>query len=258
MSGLDGLTLLTLRGEDDFAEARRAIEARGGRALPCPMIELADPDDWSALDDALRRLSKLDWIVFTSAHAARFFLKRFDQNGISRDRLSAIKLACIGPATERVLNEEKLDAAFVSPKASAKDFFQAFQSKFPSRGATVLLPLSNIALRTLPEAFACVGAQVIEATAYQNKPASFVSDQARDALAKGAVDWALFTSPSTVRNLFACLERESLDSSFHKASIGPSTSAALRELNQSVDAEADPHTFEGLLDAVQQASLSDQ
>jgi uroporphyrinogen III methyltransferase/synthase len=71
-----------------------------------------------------------------------------------------------------------------------------------------------------------------------------------DALAAAAgADWITFTSASTVRFL-AEAAGGALPAGPRLASIGPATSAALREHGREPDLEADPHTPDGLIDAL--------
>ena len=66
-------------------------------------------------------------------------------------------------------------------------------------------------------------------------------------------DWITFTSASTVRFL-AEAAGGTLPEGPRLASIGPATSAALREHGREPDLEADPHTPDGLVDALIRSS----
>ena len=70
----------------------------------------------------------------------------------------------------------------------------------------------------------------------------------KEALTQKA-DWITFTSSSTVKNLLAVTGREAL-AGIKVASIGPVTSATAREAGLTVNVEADPHTIEGLVEAI--------
>jgi uroporphyrinogen-III synthase len=63
-------------------------------------------------------------------------------------------------------------------------------------------------------------------------------------------NWITFTSSSTVKNFIACAGRDALEG-VKVASIGPITSATIREHGLTVDVEADPHTVAGLVAAIQ-------
>ena len=73
-------------------------------------------------------------------------------------------------------------------------------------------------------------------------------DDATAAAAREA-DYLTFTSASTVRFFVAAAGAEALQGP-RLASIGPATSEALREHGAEPDLEADPHTPDGLVDAL--------
>ena len=67
-------------------------------------------------------------------------------------------------------------------------------------------------------------------------------------LGRDEVDWLTFTSSSTVKNFFSAVAVGVVRASrVRSASIGPSTSAALRAVGIEPAVEADPHTIDGLV-----------
>ncbi len=72
---------------------------------------------------------------------------------------------------------------------------------------------------------------------------------ARDALRSGAVDAVTFTSASTVRGFVRALG--AVKGNPKVVCIGPVTARAAREHGLTVHAVANPHTIEGLADAVE-------
>ena len=92
------------------------------------------------------------------------------------------------------------------------------------------------------------GAVVDVVEAYRTIIPADAAVRAKEALAHKP-DWITFTSSSTVTNLLAVTGREML-AGIKVASIGPVTSATAREAGLTVDVEAEPHTIEGLVDAI--------
>ncbi|MEX0866555.1 MAG: uroporphyrinogen-III C-methyltransferase, partial [Pirellulales bacterium] len=79
---LFGQTILVTRPQHQAAEFARRFEELGARCLSQPAIEIAEPKSWSAVDDALARISTYNWLVFASANGVRFLLDRLlDQHG---------------------------------------------------------------------------------------------------------------------------------------------------------------------------------
>ena len=73
-----------------------------------------------------------------------------------------------------------------------------------------------------------------------------------NAIREGTVDWLTFASPSSVDGFFEHVPADVVVSGGIKvASIGPVTSARLKQLGVKVDVTAEEHTLDGLLNAVE-------
>ncbi|MGB3055498.1 MAG: uroporphyrinogen-III synthase, partial [Acidimicrobiales bacterium] len=96
------------------------------------------------------------------------------------------------------------------------------------------------------------GWEVDDVAAYRTAPAAVSEDTATQIAAADAV---VFMSSSSVANLVDAIGLERVPSTV--ASIGPITSAAVRQAGLDVAVEADPHTAPALLAALVD-HLSDQ
>jgi uroporphyrinogen III methyltransferase/synthase len=115
----------------------------------------------------------------------------------------------------------------------------------------ILCPRADIAPPDLVDALGERGAIVREVAAYRTVPDGSRSGEVAELIKKGEIDWVTFTSSSTVRNFFGVIAPELVSASDVKvASIGPATSATLRELGFAPTIEADSHTIDGLVDAI--------
>ena len=97
---------------------------------------------------------------------------------------------------------------------------------------------------------------VDDVACYRTEPESEDEHGMAARLLEEGADWILFTSASTVENFQGRFDLPELVRKFpglRSASIGPETSKALRKLNVEPALEADPHTLEGMVDAVEQA-----
>ena len=124
----------------------------------------------------------------------------------------------------------------------AEGLIAAFD-KFEVNLLHLLLARAAAARDVVPEALRDRGADVDVVEVYRNTlPAvgqPFPSDP----------DWITFTSASTVKNLLALGPREQWEH-VKLASIGPETSAALRQHQLAVTVEAKPSTQEALAAAI--------
>lgn len=118
-------------------------------------------------------------------------------------------------------------------------------------GRRVLLPRADIAPAELPTSLAACGAQVTEVVAYRTVAECQDSAALAARLGRREIDWLTFTSSSTVKNLVAAIDPAAIiKSRVLIGSIGPSTSAALREFGLEPTVEADPHTTDALAEAL--------
>ena len=123
-----------------------------------------------------------------------------------------------------------------------------------------LLPRVQHGGRTvLADAFGEAGVRVVEVAAYDSRCPEHMAEPAATALAAGAVDAIAFTSGKTATHTAQLMEmRFGSEWKQHLngvavVSIGPQTSRSCSEHFGRVDAEADPHDLEGLVEACTQA-----
>ena len=64
LSGRSVLITRPVRAEEDPLD--KAMRAAGANVVWLPALEIAPPDDFGPLDEALQVLETFDWVVFTS------------------------------------------------------------------------------------------------------------------------------------------------------------------------------------------------
>ncbi len=119
---------------------------------------------------------------------------------------------------------------------------------FPAGSGRVLLPQAAGARPTLSEGLVAAGWEVATAEAYRTIPAR---PTAAALAAASRADAITFTSASTVTGYLDVAGPDGLPPVV--VSIGPVTSAAAARAGLGVSVEAEPHTVEGLVDAVVRA-----
>ncbi|HET8655031.1 MAG TPA: uroporphyrinogen-III synthase [Longimicrobiaceae bacterium] len=254
---LSGLRVMVTRTREQAPELVRAVEGRGGRAVEFPTIRIEEPADAEALVSALQRVGEYDWIVFTSVNGVGRFFDVLRSIGRDTRSLGRARVAAIGPATAAALERHGVRADLVPERFVSESIADRLDEKgVDLRGARVLLPRADLARAALPELLRERGALVDEVTAYRIVPDSDAADEARAALDAGEVDFVTFTAGSTVRYFVDAVGADV--GRARVASIGPITSAALRELGMPVDVEATEHTTDGLVRALGHAARSDR
>ena len=205
--------------------------------------------NWSAVDEAITALDRLDWLVFSSANGVRYFLARVCEGDRDLRVLGKLKIAAIGPATAAELARFHLKADVTPDEFRAESLVQALQGG--ARGKRFLLVRASRGREVLKDELKKAGAIVEEIVAYESidveKPAPEVAEQ----MAAGKIDWTTVTSSAIARSL-ARMFGDSLQQT-KLVSISPVTSATLRELGLAPAAEAKEYTMAGVVAAIRES-----
>jgi uroporphyrinogen III methyltransferase/synthase len=236
---LFGRTIVVTRAREQASVLSARLEDLGAEVLELPAIEIAP------LAFTLPDLARFGWLVFTSANGVRaFFDDGLAPAGLDARALAGLRIAAIGPGTDRALARRGLHADLVPEQFVAESLLDAFPDP-SAAGERVLLARAEVARDAMPDGLAARGYEVEVLPVYETRPAT--PDPALLArVADGRFDAVTFTSSSTVDNF--CAQVPTLPDPFPLVvSIGPITSATARERGLRVDAEADPHTIDGLV-----------
>jgi uroporphyrinogen III methyltransferase/synthase len=236
---LFGRTVVVTRAREQASVLSARLEELGAEVLELPAIEIA-PRGFTLPD-----LSGFGWLVFTSANGVRAF---FDDGLAAADldarALAGLRIAVIGPGTERALARSGLRADLVPERFVAESLLDAFPDP-AAPGERVLLARAAVARDILPDGLRARGYEVAVLPVYETRPAT--PDPAVLArIAEGRFDAVTFTSSSTVEN-FCAQVAPFPDPSPKVVTIGPVTSATAARHGLHVDAEADEHSIDGVV-----------
>src|ERR1044071_7438506 len=83
---LAGRMVVVTRAAAQAAEFVKEIEEYGAKVIVCPTIEIAEPESYERLDEAIDHLYGYDWLIFTSSNAIEFFLRRLKNRSVNVER----------------------------------------------------------------------------------------------------------------------------------------------------------------------------
>jgi uroporphyrinogen-III synthase len=246
--------ILVTRSPHQASDLADRLRALGVDPILIPTIEIADPTTFAPLDAALAHLNTFHWLLFTSANAVEAFHRRSTPTSYSLLPASCLT-AAIGPATARALEAIGLAPTLIPPQAVAESLATALlpHALQPDGSPTrFLLIRAEEAREHLPETLRAAGAEVTIAPAYRTLTPAGSLEALSNLFRDNAPDAITFTSSSTARNLFTLLHSASitLPAGVALASIGPITSATLRELGHPPDVEAAEATPASLAEIV--------
>lgn len=251
---LFGKTILVTRSRDQASEFSERLTRLAARVIEFPTINIAEPDDFKPMDDAIKEIGLFDWLIFTSVNGVdAFFNRLFKLDKDIRD-LKGVKICAIGPATAEKIKDLHLKVDCQPPKYVAESVVEELKRLQEVKDKRFLIPRADIARSYLPEALKAIGAYVREVVAYKTILAEPRDLKIVDSLKDGEIDLVTFTSSSTVRNFVKMIGKGNLSAAINNkvqfASIGPITTDTAKELGINIAVEAKEYTIPGLVDAI--------
>jgi uroporphyrinogen III methyltransferase/synthase len=247
-----GKRVVVTRSREQASDLSRRIEDLGGEAWEFPVIEIAEPEDFGPMDEAIGRIESYHWMIFTSVNGVDSFFRRMRHHGRDIRDVKGARICAIGPKTRERLEELCLQVEYVPAEYRAEAVLAGLEGKLVP-GERVLLPRADIARTILPETLARMGAIVDNVVAYRTVRGDGESALLREMLEEGMIHYVTFTSSSTVRNFVELLGADRIQQLLENVklvSIGPITSEAARDLGLTIDMEASEYTIDGLVDVL--------
>lgn len=250
---LAGCRIVVTRTREQAGELSAALSALGADVMELPTIRIADPTDRRDFAEAVVDSPHYDWLVFSSPNGVQRFFRAFFAVYEDIRELGGARIAAVGPATAAELKKYGLMVDVMPQKAVAEELVAEFDRKADDFGGvanvTMLWVHSEQGRDVIYKELMKRQAIVDECIAYNTVPETEDPTGARTRLAQEGADVITFTSSSTVRNFMAL--NIPLPKGCRIASIGPVTTATLREFGLTPHAEAREHTIPGLVQAVQ-------
>jgi uroporphyrinogen III methyltransferase / synthase len=255
---LFGRTIVITRALAQAGEFVAELEKYGARVLLCPTIEIAEPESYDRLDEAIDHLFGYDWIIFTSVNSVEYFLRRLQTRGSEVSALDDLRVCAIGEATAETLHEARVHVDLVPDEFKAEGAFAALEKFLGGHdevsGVNFLIPRAAAARDFLPRALEDAGARVDVVTAYRTvQPEGLDRGRVSAMLAGGAADCIAFTSSSTVRNLARLFDTNDLSDILRGvavACIGDVTANTAEEFGLKVDIQPKEFTIPALANAI--------
>ncbi len=252
---LTGVRILVGRARHQASALSAQLKKLGAEIVEIPFIEIRKPRSYKPLDSALKSIADYDWLILTSVNGVEALSARMKHLRISAKHFNHLKIAAIGPATREEIENLALKVAVVPQRYIAESVVESLKGKV--EGKRVLLARAKVARDVIPRELRKMGAQVEVVEAYETVVPTSSRTRLRSIMKdpKRRPHVVTFTSSSTVRNFVALLggrghrPHTGLEG-IHFASIGPITSATLRELGLPVQIEAKEYTIPGLVAAI--------
>lgn len=252
---LFGKRIVVTRARAQASDLTHELALLGAEIIECPTIKIVPPEDFSPMDDAIKRIEQYSWIVFTSVNGVESFYERLYALGLDSRCFGGLKTASIGPATAQKLKSFGINSDIIPETYRAESVVKAFESE-QVKGKKILLPRAEEARPVLPVELTAMGAVVDEVTAYRTIVDGSCEDVIKESLKTG-VDLITFTSSSTVKNFMSLIQTQVDESGLEEvignagcACIGPITADTASDMGLKPTVIADTFTIPGLCSAI--------
>lgn len=280
---LAGKKILLTRPKELISGMAGRLRKMGAEVLEMPSIETVPVRPNPALEDCFQKdpdgasdpwakAGKIDWMVFTSPTGVRIFMDWFLSDHDIR-ALAGIQFAVIGEGSAKKLRQYGIRHDFMPTVYDGETLGRELAQKIrmersgktglseepeiPEPRVRVLIPRAAIGSRELVEELEKAGdIDILDIPTYTTEYVNRGIVDAREQIEKGEIQYAVFTSASTVRGFSAVMEDADL-SGIKAICIGRQTRAAAQAQGMETRM-AEKATLDALLDAVVQCAAEDR
>lgn len=182
------------------------LRKQGAEVIEIPAISVKEVEDTSEVMKAIGELETYDWITFTSPSGVRIFFDLLKKSGKDIRALGNVKIASIGGGTTKALAGYQLNADLMPETYDGVSLGKEMAEKL-APNAKVLLARASIGNRGIIEELnKRADITVTDLATYDTV---YVKQEIIDEIAafeSGSVDYAVFTSASTVKGFVAATE----------------------------------------------------
>tara|TARA_B100000809_G_scaffold182003_1_gene179748 strand:- start:1379 stop:2098 length:720 start_codon:yes stop_codon:yes gene_type:complete len=235
MQLLNQKTVLITRSADQTAEFIIQLQNLGAQTISLPLIKNSPINE-----QELKKIfnsEKYDWLIFSSTNAVKFFFDCINLNSINS------KIAVVGEKTKKAIENLGLIVDFIPTQFTAK----MLAKELPiSLNDSILIPRSNLAKNDIVTVLESRNCNVKTFSIYKNSSIHYSKNE-RDSIFNQKIDYITFTSGSTVKSFVELGFRPNNEKII---CIGPETAKIAEENSLVVSAIANPHTIEGMIEAI--------
>ena len=245
---LFGKKIVVTRTRKQAGALSAKLRALGADVDEIPTIRIDPPDDLLGFGRLVQEAHTYDWLLFTSPNGVDAFFDLFFKIYKDARSLGGVRIAAVGPGTAKKIAEYHFDTDLIPTVNTAEGLLEALTKDHDMDNQTYLWVRPKDARMALSEGLEKKGAIVDHGIAYQTVPETGDPTGGIERFKKDGADLITFTSASTVEH-FLDLGLP-LPEELKIASIGPITSAAIKEEGLEPDVEAAENNIPGLVDAI--------
>ena len=246
---LFGRRVVVTRAREQASQLVDLLVDSGADVLQFPTIEIASPESWASLDRVID--GRYDLVIFTSVNGVRSYFERLFSKGEDARVLAGSLIAAVGETTAAALRSRGIIPDLIPEKSVSTALLPMLDDN--QRGVHVAVIRAEEGMNDLIDELRRRGAEVDLGVAYRTIAVENNLEELRSLIDSEGIDVVTFTSASTADRFFGPLteaERAKVLASARIASIGPTTTEAVKRYGRGPDVEATTASVQSLHDSV--------
>lgn len=194
---LKNQNIIVTRPKDRAGTLSKRLRALGAKVTEYPCIETVPMVPCEGMEEAVRNIDNYQWLAFTSPAGVTSLMEYLDRENLDVRALGRIKLAAIGPGTDRELRKRGLRADLIPEVYDGEHLGQALAAVKPTR--KVLILRAQWGTEDLTDALKAGGIAYNDVRCYETRFACPEAESVKEMLDCGNPPIVTFTSASTVK-----------------------------------------------------------
>ncbi len=247
---LAGRRVAITRPREQAIEWRRKLEASGASVLELPLIHVRKEVNPEVLAEVLAGFGAYEWVIFTSVNGVKYFFEEFFRVHDDIRALGLTRIAAVGEATAAAVRDLHLRVELQPKKASGEELAKELVARESMDSAKVLVVTGNLNREVLVQTLEDSRAIVDCLPVYKTVETDLAKDPVAGEFRAHGADAILFASPSAAQSFFDQAASLKLAAKARRplaGSIGPSTTATMKQLGLPVDFEAVEASLDSLV-----------
>lgn len=250
---LQGRKLVVTRSRGQASELSSMLEKLGAEVIGLPLISISGNVNPQTAEDVFSEIASYDWVVFSSPNGVRYFFEAFFKKFDDIRSLGFLRIAAVGKSTAKEVKKYFVTTDLIPEQANAESLAEALVATDSLDSAKVLVVAGNLGRDVLLDKLEEARAIVDRFEVYKTEQTDLSENPAAKMFRELGADGILFTSSSGVRSFIDQAKHLQLSGDALRPktiSIGPITSATMKQIGMPVDLEAKEASLESLVEAV--------
>lgn len=193
---LSGCKVVVTRPKELSSRLAIILRSKGAEVIELPSIVTRKIECNQRLYDCLEQLKQFQWIVLTSPTGAKLFFEELQALKIDMRKLNHLKFAVVGKATRQIVEEKGIFPDLMPARYYGEELGKEL-SKMLHKEDKVLIPRAKEGADEILIELSKSQADIVDVAIYETIYEEPIIDISKE-LEKGEIDYAVFTSASTV------------------------------------------------------------